>query len=202
MTTTYLSHYAKKALCVPTTRELYILPNLGDVAPALLEDALHPEPLAGANAFNRMTPRRRDESEFYMAVERRLDEVTAVAEGSINGHRADKRELASQYADLRGNRGAGILVPLVPDFIAVCERRAAAYESCGQIAVMERQRRQVAAAGPGCGMSWVQWQYDHVDAHRSLMAAWLGLAAYLAARLDAMGRVLQSAAAADSVPAR
>lgn len=183
-----ISDYAIKAASLPDEYENpKIQLNLQEIAPALLEDALHPNILdAGVER------EERGGIEFAMPLLSRSKELKSMAIVDILGRSIEGKRIADQYVSMLINDDDAPL-ELVPDLIVTSERIAMAYETCQQIEAMERQRRGIAARGPGCGMSWVRWQYDHVDEHHSRMAAWLRLAAYLAVRLDAVGRALELA---------
>lgn len=209
MTITYLSEHAMKAVSLPEARDIGIELNLREVAPSLLQDALHPELLAGPASADPEEQGDRGKPEFYVAIEHRIDELNAAAAddeySSAPDGRPVWRELTRQYSDLLSESSTSVAVPMVRDLIGVCERSAEIYESCKDLSRMEQRRRRIAGSGPGCGRSVVTLLFHHFFGHLSVIESWLGLAAYLAARLDAVGRVLvpagETKTRADAVPA-
>lgn len=185
MTTTHISEYEIKARSFGQVQPTTIVLNLPEVAPVLLEKALHPELLASP-----AMPMPKAGPEFQTAVMRRYNDLTTETDVVKSG--PSREHLVMVYADLIESDCTEMSVTAGLDLIALCERNAVIYEKCSEIVKVERQRRRIAAAGPGCGVSWVKWQYAHVGQHHALMSAWLTLAAYLAARLDAIGRVVDA----------
>lgn len=188
----FASEYAVEAAGHPDLRQATIELYLQDAVPALSKgndldcSEVHKQGRKG---------RKTAPSEFMTMLRREIGMLEAAVKDGTSENPAWDEQLANRLAPLaeRDPWTLNVPVPTVPDLIRSCVRNAEYYESCSELTVSERERQYLDDTTAGCGMGMVDYMFDHREIHHTNMQSWLDLAAYLAARLDALGRHMRRA---------